>query len=577
MTNGGNRRYSFDWIQQSDLYEDATGLVLIPKTFPELLAYRSFTSPHRLALDSYIRQWTWAQLERDVGFVAEGLRRQGVGPAQNVGLCFDLSPWAVVALLASMTVGAAVVPICPDHPKPRRITTLREANVSFVIVEDHECGKDLEDSGYAIIRLMEINFDPVSQTTIISVSKPVDPAFISFTSGTTGVPKGIVQTHEAIVTMCAALAACLGLEESSRVSQLHPYMFDVAVMEIGMCLATGAAICLTQKGDMMLPSAGELGPELTRSRITHTTISPTMLNMMDPVEVPTLRVLSVMGEPLGRDAVRKWATCPSRTFFQLWGTTEGCILQTITTPIAQDQDPQNIGMALPGACRIWITDPDCTDTLLEDGKVGEIVIESRALATGYIGRSEETKNSFLDRAQWQDSNSCGRVYRSGDLGRKDAAGMVTFAGRRDDQMNFHGERLELGEIDHHLTRCRPAEILDCFAEFDEARQVVIGFMSSSRVSRNHVERHDLILAWPEATPITKHAMAQFTEDLFSDPGGELLAHMIPRYWVPIRARPLTASGKTDRSLLRRLVREMSMAQWKEFEVRPPTEMPLYHY
>ncbi|PIA98387.1 Nonribosomal peptide synthetase 8 [Cercospora beticola] len=421
----------------SSSYEDETGLVLIPKTFPDLLAARSNACPKQLALDSCVRQWTYSQLQRHVAVVADVLQQTGVGPGERVGMCFDLSPWAVVAILASMTLGAAVVPVYPYHAKPRRTTMFREARVRFVIVQDHQYGKDLDDSGYTIIRLMDIDFDAEPRPVINAVSRPEDPAFIAFTSGTTGKPKGIVQTQQAIVTMSTTLARYLNVQDTSRVSQLHPYVFDVSVMEIGMCLATGAMICLTDKGEMMLPSAGEIGPELTKSRITHTTVSPTMLNMMEPAEIPTVRVLSVMGEPLGRNAIEKWASCESRSFYQLWGATEACILQTITTPITKSDRPQNIGYPLLGACRLWIADPSCPDTLLKDGDVGEIVVESRALATEYIGREEETAKAFLGQTKWQDDRSHGRVYRTGDLGRKQNDGSVIFLGRNDNQMNFH--------------------------------------------------------------------------------------------------------------------------------------------
>ncbi|PPJ51482.1 hypothetical protein CBER1_09222 [Cercospora berteroae] len=553
--------------------EDETGLVLIPGTFPDLLAARSHDSADQLALDSHVRQWTYLELQRHVVIVAEALQRTGVGPGERVGVCFDLSPWAVVATLASMTIGAAVVPVYPYHAKPRRITMFREAQVKFVIVEDHQHGKDLEDTGNTIIVPMDIDFDADPLPAINAASKPEDPAFIAFTSGTTGTPKGIVQTQQAIVTMSNTLARYLNVGSTSRVSQLHPYVFDVSIMEMGMCLATGATICLTDKGEMMLPSAGEIGTELTKSRITHTTLSPTMLSMMEPAEIPTVRVLSVMGEPLGRNAVEKWASCASRSFHQLWGATEACILQTITPPITKSDLPQNIGYPLSGACRLSITDPDCPEACLEDGEVGEIIVESRALATGYIGRDDETAKVFLDHTKWQDHRSQGRLYRTGDLGRKNKDGSVTFLGRSDNQMNFHGERVELGEIDYHLEQCRPAGVLDCFADFDEGRQIVIGFASGTRTTRTNSQPGDLVLGWND-TVFGKGKMAALTETLLSD--GQLPDYMVPRYWIPIKRRPLTASGKTDRSLLRTLVRGFDAARWEEFEVRRAT-MPLYNY
>lgn len=549
-------------IQWQDVtHGDESGLQLLPQTIPELLFDQARLSPGHLAIDSYNIQMSYRNLADDVIAASALLHDSGARPGQHIGICFNLSAKAVVAILAIMNLGAAVVPVDPLHPLARRITMLQEAGIQHLVVEER-CYIDEFGYAFPLVDLSGSVSDQklASAATRTSQARPNDGAFIPFTSGSTGKPKGIVQPHDSLVTMSKALAHRMNVNHTSRVAQFHPYIFDVSIMEIAMSLATGATLCISKKKDMMLPAPGEVSSQLTRSSITHVTLSPTMLNTMDPCDVPTVRVLCVMGEPLGREATAKWQSTPKRTFLQLWGCTEACILQSVTSPITSHSAPHDIGRAMSGVCRLWIVDPDDPDRLQPPGTIGELVVESRALAKGYLNRPAETARAFLNDADWKPKYSQSKLYRSGDLTREEKDGCIHFLGRLDRQMNYHGERIELGEIDFYINQYRPSPSLDCFSDFDGLGQKVVGFVCGTREDSKSPE---LLSSWEQAV-VSKSTACRMTERLMGD--GNLPEYMVPRFWVAIKRRPLTASGKTDRSCLKQLMRSMTTRQWLLYEV-----------
>ncbi|SMR54337.1 unnamed protein product [Zymoseptoria tritici ST99CH_3D1] len=441
---------------------------------------------------------------------------------------------------------------------------LRQAGVQRVLVEESSYAEDMINSGFFVVDISALEITSGLDKKVKPLDTEPDPkdkAFVAFTSGSTGTPKGIIQTHQGIVTVCQALANQLHVTSSSRVAQFHPYIFDVALMEIGMCLGTGATLCISKKKDMMLPLPGEVGSQLTAFGITHVTMSPTMLETMDPGDVPTVEVLSVMGESLGRHAVEQWASTASRTFYQLWGCTEATILQSITTAITATHAPRDVGQAIGDTCRLWIVDPANVNKLMAEAAAGELVVESRALARGYINQPEDTLRRFVERADWMDVASRGTLYKTGDLAQKEADGSITFLGRLDSQMNYHGERIELGEINFHLERGRPPGVSACFSDFDVQSQTVVGFLCTKDTAETQPQ--ELVLSWSRAG-VSRCAMEHLSRDLVRK--GDLPPYMVPHLWIPIRHRPLTISGKTDRTRLRSIVRNLSTKQRDEYSV-----------
>jgi amino acid adenylation domain-containing protein len=558
---------------------DDSGLELISETLPGLLVQQAQLTPNQVALDTYEGSWTYAQLQNEIERLSRYLRDRQISNGNFIGTILPLSAKSIMAMMAIMTLGSAVVPVDIHHPPARQRTMFREANVTTVIVEDSESTPKWQSDEFQVVNLGEFDLYQDSNSArgtldnaessdndhlVEARVEPEQDAFVAFTSGSTGTPKGIVQTHAGIITMSRAIGASLNVQPSSRVAQIAPYVFDVAMMEFAMTWGIGAALCTMRKEELIFPKPGELAKHLTEARITHITLSPTMLKSITPGSIPSVRVLSTMGEALDRGAVETWPSSPKRQFLQLWGCTEGTILQSITPPMDAQHEPQNIGTALRGVCRLWVTDPENPDTRQKDGEMGELIVESRALSSRYINQPEHTAKVFLSEVSWaKEAGSDTRFYRTGDLAKKTSDGSVIFLGRQDGQMSVHGERIELGELDYHIGRLEWPSNADCLAEFDADEQRIVGFIcarpETSAESTEPVE----ILPWSESS-VSKDIMAQRMQQLLD--GGDLAPNMVPNWWFPVPLRPLTISHKTNRLELRALLKKLTPEEWEAYRV-----------
>jgi amino acid adenylation domain-containing protein len=554
---------------------DSSGLELVSETLPGLLARQARLTPDNIALDTYEGTWTYSQLQHEIVRLSHYLAKQQISSGTFIGIILPLSAKSIMTLVAIMALGSAVVPVDMDHPPARKMAMFREAKVTAVVVEDSKSNPEWLSDNFTVVELAAFSLQDPSSSAALGVteddktltavrSQPKDDAYVAFTSGSTGTPKGIVQTHDAIITMSRALAASLDVQTSSRVAQIAPYVFDVAMMEFAMSWGTGAALCTMRREVLIFPKPGEVAENLTAARITHISLSPTMLKTIALGSIPSVRVLSVMGEVLDRTAVQTWSTTPETEFRQMWGCTEGTILQSITPAIEAHREPQNVGFTLPGACRLWIADSQDANKLLADGEVGEIIVESRALASRYINQPEQTAKAFLQDVSWtKRSSSDTRFYRTGDMAKKAPDGSLTFVGRQDGQTSLHGERVELGEIDYHIDRLKWPTNADCLAEYEASAQRIVGFICARPDGSVGSQAHLEILPW-EKSILAKEVVAEKMQQLLSD--GNLASNMVPSWWFPVPTRPLTISHKTNRLALRALLKELTPEEWEVYRM-----------
>jgi amino acid adenylation domain-containing protein len=336
------------------------------------------------------------------------------------------------------------------------------------------------------------------------------------------------------------------MRDTDRVLQLASFSFDVSMLEIMTSLITGA--CVAIPGD----ASRSQGPAhcIQEFGVTWAFLTPSLVKLMTPEMVPTLRFLVLGGEALGKGDVETWAP----THVQLangYGPTECSVAATALPNLSPETDPNNIGFPL-GAL-IWIVDPEDHRRLVPPGCPGELLVHGPIVARGYYKDQEKTSAAFVDNDfPWLPNNQSGearRMYKSGDLARFNSDGSIHFLGRKgqDSQVKLRGLRIELGEIEHHIAKHqtvrRAAVLLPRQGPCKDQLTVVL---SLSTVPEPETDTH--------IQPLQGHF--DYVELVKQDASAHLPAYMVPSLWIIVSSIPLSISGKLNRLAVTQFVTGM---------------------
>ncbi|HSM69063.1 MAG TPA: amino acid adenylation domain-containing protein, partial [Xanthomonadales bacterium] len=393
------------------------------------------------------RSISYAELGERCRRVAGGLEREGVAAGSRVGVLAGRGATAYSGMLGACWAGCAWVPLNPAHPPDRLNHLLQRAEVDALVV--HEEGAALLPGLEAPARVL----GPGSARPDAVDHPPVpcrgdDLAYLMFTSGTTGVPKGVMITHAAIEHFLSVMQARYKIGPGDRVSQFFELTFDLSVFDVFMSLGNGATLCV-------LPEASRLAPAgfIREQKLTVWFSVPSALVLMDgfrqlrPGAFPDLRLSLFCGEPLPAEPLANWkAAAPDSVVENLYGPTEAtlaCLLQPCAAdiPVTPERGCVAIGHPYPGMAAAIM---DAQGRLAQSGgEPGELLLAGPQLAAGYWKDPSLTDERFitLDGRRW---------YRSGDLARQDDDGRFHHLGRTDNQVKIMGHRVELEEIDAQL-------------------------------------------------------------------------------------------------------------------------------
>ena len=446
-----------------------------PATLHQLFERQAALGPERIALEFEGRRWTYAALAQWAEQCSRGLHRWGVAEEETVAVVLPRSPELVVAMLALFQAGGVFLPLEPHTPPERLARILAAAGCRRAIVADTGSPDVAAADGadkpgpVSVLRNAGIQLATVEQMTALGaggsselpVPSPQRAAYCIFTSGTTGLPKGVVVEHGQAAAFVRGQNGVLDVGPSDRVLQFFSTAFDGSLAEMFNALASGAALVLPPTQQM--PMNPDAWTELVRrAEITLAQLTPSMLRLLDPQQVPQLRTVVSAGEALPADVADRWSR--GRQLFNAYGPTETAVGATMALVPAADADDDERTKApnrRPGGARpqpplgrplpeVAIYICDSCGQLLPRGLPGEIVIGGSQVARGYVGDAgNAARDRFVpDRFRGETA----RAYRTGDLGRWRADGQLEFCGRADSQVKLRGFRVEPEEVAAVLRR-----------------------------------------------------------------------------------------------------------------------------
>lgn len=408
----------------------------------------------------------------------------------------------VVACLAVLYAGGAFVPLDPDLPAERVDALLRRAG-ACAVVTDARLGASIAAGPW---RVVDLDADSLAAVVPV-IDGPVTPrstAYCIFTSGSSGVPRGVLVEHASVVNFVASLRRLFAVTPDDRLLQYASPGFDVSVFEIFLPLLSGASLWVVGDGERL--SIEGLSHALERWHITVAELPPVLMDAMVPERFPALRLVSVGGEPFPGAVVERWSV--GRRVVNGYGPTEATIGVIYHECTGKIRTPPPIGLPVDNH-RAYLLDDRLRPVPF--GAIGELYLGGAGLARGYLGDPGLTATWFVADPF---SRGGGRLYRTGDLARYNAVGRLLFVGRRDRQVKVRGQRVELGEVEAALSA------------HPDVRSAVVTAAESGLTGY-------VVGAGLDVTELRAYLTAR------------LPRYLVPGRLVEIAAIPLTPSGKVD--------------------------------
>ncbi|KAI7970324.1 hypothetical protein EIK77_000321, partial [Talaromyces pinophilus] len=528
---------------------------------------QSRARPESLAVCAWDGELTYHELDAQAERVAHHLVTLGVGPEIMVGMCMDKSKWAVVAMLAILKAGGAVVPLGTQHPISRIKDALHDTGATVMLVDAGQAERVTSMVLHVVTvdaELLHRLDSPLGRAC--ETVKPQNVAWVIYTSGSTGTPKGVVLEHTALCTSIQAHGPAYGIDHHTRTLQFSAYTWDVSIFDIFTALHFGGCVCVPSEEDRM----NNLSALFNRFSVTFADLTPTVVRMLNPHDCPQLKSLALGGEPLDASIIERWS--PHVRLINAYGPAECSNTSSYSSPVTKASQAGIIGH--PMSVCLWVVDASNYNHLCPIGAPGELLIEGPQLARGYLNDAEKTAAAFVTDPGFVQQYGLGsgrRMYRTGDLVQQNADGSLTFLGRRDTQIKIRGQRVEIGEIEYWISRLgegiHSAAVELIHHGQDDEQAVLVATLDFVEFRAGCTES---MVATPlESTPLLQTTLSQLSESLSQ----VLPPYMVPSLYLPVTRLPLNASGKLDRRALHALIKSLDSKQLSSYLTSESKESP----
>ena len=479
--------------------------------------------PNRLALGCDGRFLSYKELNTRANYIGEKILENTKKSFARIALLLNHREEAIVSMLACLKAGCSYVPIDLANPVNRIRYILKDAECQLMICSSETEEKaNLLKSDIQTFTVLSISSLEITETKNLNI--PIDPfteAYVLYTSGSTGIPKGVIQNHRNVLHYIRVYTNNICINNKDNLSLFSTYSFDASVKDIYGALLNGAKVCIydiTEKG------LHHLSKWLLQEQITIMHMVPTVyrhfIQELGSLEIlESIRILDLGGESCHLSDFKSFKKHFTKQAFFVndYGPTEATIISQNFLSHADSVESNNIplGSAVLET-EVFLLDEQ--NNKLGIYQEGEIAYKSPYLALGYLNRTELTTTAFL-----HIDSLGGRIYKSGDVGRMLPNGEIQFLGRKDNQVKLNGQRIELLEIEQNLLKIPGIEQAIVLLKTIDGQDRLVGYIESEKEIN--------------------------TQGIVSLLSYDLPLHMIPLSYVFITDFPRTRTGKVDRKRL----------------------------
>jgi amino acid adenylation domain-containing protein len=516
-------------------------------------------NPGAPAICAWDGNLTYAELNDRAAQVAERLSATGLRPGSVVPLCFDKSVWANIAMLGVLKAGGALVMLDPMLPEERLKSIVEQVDAELIVScpSNYELSLRLCDK-VEVVRPQDFDSQYQSSRPLAKLC-PSSIAYVQFTSGSTGVPKGSAISHRSISSAIHHQLGPIGFNSRSRVYDFSSYSFDLSIYNALTTLSAGGCLCVpTDSG-----RKDDLTGSILSLRANTLTLTPSTAQTLHPEQLPDVKTIVFAGEALRvQDAAPWWKQA---RVVNIYGPSECTPVSTMSYNCESPAQVIDIGKGV--GMNTWIVDAHDHQRLLPPGCIGELVLEGPLVSAGYLGNADSNAKTYIKDPAWllrgcgsRHVGRHGRLYKTGDLVRYNEDGGITFVARKDTQVKIRGQRVELGEVETRMQECL-TQALQVAAE-------VITPQGSNPMLVAFILQNDDAAKSPNALELY-HVPADFEGKI----ANKLPPYMIPAVYLSVNQMPVTASGKLDRKQLREIGTTLSPEKLAEMGVGRGVKKP----